>query len=99
MGGYQARCGYGPRLPFVAISPYAKRNYIDHEITDQSSVLRFIEDNWNLGRIGDFSFDARAGSLLGFFDFRHGPRRDRVILDSTTGALLRTEISEDRDDR
>jgi phospholipase C len=88
MGGYQARAGYGPRLPFVVISPFAKRNYVDHTISDQSSVLRFIEDNWMLGRIGDFSFDERAGSLLGFFDFRHGPRRDRLILDPATGAVV-----------
>jgi phospholipase C len=88
MGGYQARAGYGPRLPFLVISPFAKPNYIDHQITDQSSVLRFIEDNWDLGRIGDHSFDEKAGSLLGFFDFRHGPRRDRLILDPATGAVV-----------
>jgi phospholipase C len=95
MGGYQARAGYGPRLPFLVISPFAKRNYVDHGITDQSSVCRFIEDNWSLGRIGDFSFDARAGSLLGFFDFRHGPRNDRVILDAATGVV----VHEDHDER
>src|SRR5579864_3696360 len=50
---YQGRCGYGPRLPLLVISPYAKANYVDDTVTDQSSILRFIEDNWNLGRIGD----------------------------------------------
>ncbi|HVR84255.1 MAG TPA: alkaline phosphatase family protein [Planctomycetota bacterium] len=88
MGGYQARAGYGPRLPLLVISPFAKRNYIDHLITDQSSILRFIEDNWSLGRIGDFSFDARAGSLEGMFDFRRGPRQERLILDPSTGAVV-----------
>ncbi len=29
-GGYQDRCGYGPRLPLLVISPYAKRNFVDH---------------------------------------------------------------------
>jgi phospholipase C len=87
-GGYQARAGYGPRLPFLVISPWAKPNYVDHGITDQSSVLRFIEDNWTLGRIGDFSFDERAGSLLGFFNFREGPRHERVILDPATGVVV-----------
>jgi phospholipase C len=24
------RCGYGTRIPFIVISPYAKTNYIDH---------------------------------------------------------------------
>jgi phospholipase C len=87
MGGYQARAGYGPRLPLLVISPFARRNYVDHLITDQSSILRFIEDNWSLGRIGDFSFDARAGTLEGMFDFRRGPRKDRLMLDPSTGAV------------
>ena len=56
---YQDRCGYGGRLPMLIISPWAKSNYIDHQITDQSSILRFIEDNWNLGRMGDQSFDEK----------------------------------------
>src|SRR5262249_40400482 len=42
------RCGYGPRLPLQVISPYAKDNFVDHSVTDQSSILRFIEDNWGL---------------------------------------------------
>ena len=49
---FQGRCGYGPRMPLLVISPYAKVNYVDHGVTDQASILRFIEDNWNLGRIG-----------------------------------------------
>jgi phospholipase C len=32
----QGRCGYGPRLPLLVISPYAKQNYIDHRTVDQS---------------------------------------------------------------
>jgi phospholipase C len=82
---YQGRCGYGPRLPLLVISPYAKVNYVDSTVTDQSSILRFIEDNWNLGRIGDNSTDAIAGSLLPMFDFDDGGRAPRVILDPSTG--------------
>jgi len=67
-GAAQARCGYGPRLPLLIISPFAKNNYVDHAITDQSSILRFIEDNWDLGQIGNGSFDERAGSLFGMFE-------------------------------
>ena len=66
---YQDRCGYGPRLPLLIISPYSKVNFVDHAITDQSSILRFIEDNWGLGRIGNQSFDVKAGSLMNMFDF------------------------------
>ena len=47
----QARCGFGPRLVLNLVSPWAKVNYVDHSLTDQSSLLRFIEDNWNLNYI------------------------------------------------
>jgi len=42
----------------LVISPYAKTNFVDNTLTDQSSILRFIEDNWSTGRIGGGSFDA-----------------------------------------
>ncbi|CAL1239396.1 phospholipase C [Candidatus Methylocalor cossyra] len=89
-GGYNARCGYGPRQPLLVISPWAKVNYVDHSITDQTSILAFIEDNWNLGRIGDNSFDAMAGKLNTMFEFRgkHG-RAHRLILDPQTGAVVK----------
>ena len=85
LGGYQGRFGYGPRLPLLVISPYARQNFVDHGVTDQTSVLRFIEDNWNLGRIGNFSFDALAGSLVNMFDFDTRHHAHRLILDPSTG--------------
>jgi phospholipase C len=51
LGDAESRCGYGPRLPLLIISPYAKPNFVDHSITDQTSILRFIEDNWSLGSV------------------------------------------------
>lgn len=83
-GAFQARCGYGPRLPLLVISPFAKKNFVDHSLTDQSSILRFIEDNWSLGRIGNQSFDALAGTLNNLFSFRD-PNNGRLILDTQTG--------------
>ena len=47
----QARCGFGPRLVLNMVSPFAKVNYVDHSLTDQSSLTRFIEDNWDLNYI------------------------------------------------
>jgi phospholipase C len=84
LAGYQGRCGYGPRLPLLIFSPYSKVNYVDHTITDQTSVIRFIEDNWRLGRIGDGSFDALAGTLDGMFNFRHPDDRP-LFLNPQTG--------------
>jgi phospholipase C len=80
----QGRCGYGPRLPLIVISPYAKQNFIDHTLTDQSSILRFIEDNWVGGQRIEGSFDSRAGSLENMFDFRR-PRSGVFLLDENTG--------------
>jgi phospholipase C len=85
----QGRCGYGPRQPLVVISPFAKRNFVDHTLTDQTSVLRFIEDNWGTGQIGGGSFDQFAGPLWNMFDFDDDSfRQPRLILDPTTGQLL-----------
>jgi phospholipase C len=86
-GAYLDRCGPGPRLPLLVISPYAKRNTVSHRRTEQASILRFIEDNWSLGRIGDQSFDTRAGSLGDLFDFRRA-RTGRLLLDPATGQVV-----------
>jgi phospholipase C len=81
----QGRCGYGPRLPLVVVSPYAKPNFVDHTITDQSSVLRFIEDNWlNSARIQG-SFDVLAGSLDNMFNFEGSPNTASFILSPSSG--------------
>ena len=88
-GAHQDRCGYGPRLPLLIISTWAKQNYVDHSITDQTSILRFVEDNWNLGRIGDDSFDQFAGSLQGMFDFSlHNKQTHPLLLNPKTGEVV-----------
>jgi phospholipase C len=78
-GGYQDRCGPGPRLPMLVVSPYAKTNYASHAVVQQSSIPKFIEDNWFAGRVGDASFDAHAGSLNDMFDFTQSNNK-RVLL-------------------
>jgi phospholipase C len=85
-GRFNGRCGYGPRQPFLVISPWARRNHVDHTLTDQSSVLRFIEDNWDLGRLGNQSTDAIAGPLTNMFDFdRKHEHAPMLILDPSSG--------------
>ena len=88
MGGYQDRCGYGPRQPLLVISPFARENFVDHSTTDQTSILRFIEENWQTGPIGNFSFDLKAGSLANMFAFQPvGPvgQNNKLFLDPETG--------------
>jgi phospholipase C len=71
----------------MVISPWSKANFVDHSVTDQSSVLRFIEDNWSLGRLGGGSFDAIAGPITSMFDFTatSAPNATPLILSPTTG--------------
>jgi phospholipase C len=82
--GQQARCGYGGRIPLLVVSPFALRNSIDSGVTDQSSVTRFIEDNWGLARVGGGSLDASAGQINGLFDFS-AAHNTKLFLDPTTG--------------
>jgi phospholipase C len=72
----------------LVISPFARRNYVDHSLTDQTSILRFIEDNWLNGeRVGGGSFDAIAGTIAAMFDFAHPDARP-YVLDKSTGQIL-----------
>ena len=79
VGGYQDRCGPGTRQPMVVISPYTRADSVDHTPLEQTSIIRFVEDNWHTGRIGDHSFDQRAASLDALLDFRH-PDGKQVLL-------------------
>jgi len=87
----QGRCGYGPRQPLLVISPWSKHNYVDHTVTDQTSVIRFIEDNWLGGqRIGQGSFDGIANSISSMFDFKQTISNVLYILNEKTGQPVNT---------
>jgi phospholipase C len=84
----QGRCGYGPRMPYLVISPWARRNFVDHTMTDQSSTIHFIEDNWLGGkRIGQGSYDAIASSITQMFDFNQRFNNRLLILNDQTGEI------------
>lgn len=98
------RCGYGTRMPLLVVSPFARQNHVDHTLTDQSSVLRFIEDNWLDGeRIQPAgSFDTIAGTIENMFDFgrRDDEEPHKLILDEATGAVVLASHGDgDGDDR
>jgi phospholipase C len=80
------RCGYGPRLPLLVISPWAKQNFVDHSLTDQSSIIHFVEDNWLSGqRIGHGSFDTIANSIAQMFNFTKIRTNGTLFLNPTNG--------------
>ena len=89
--GVQDRCGYGPRIPILVISPYAKSNYVDNTLVDQSSIVSFIQYNWHLGSLGSTSFATIAGSLLNMFDLSHPqPNGGKLFLNPASGELVQT---------
>ena len=84
-------CGYGQRLPMVVISPYTRSNYVSSNLTDTTSVVKFIEDNWLGGERIPGSYDSISGSLdarNGLLDFNTKPNDNRLILNPTTGAVV-----------
>jgi phospholipase C len=87
LAGENGRCGLGPRLPLLVISPWAKSNFVDHTLTNQASITKFIEGNWGLPSISG-SFDSISGSLNNLFDFhQHGVGNDldKLFLSPVTG--------------
>jgi phospholipase C len=82
----QGRCGFGPRQPLLVISPWAQPNYVDHTLTNQASIPRFIEDNWLGGtRIGQGSVDAVSNSISNMFNFGGQPNPKKLFLNVATG--------------
>ena len=70
--------GLGPRIPMLIVSAYDKETnpgtpgYISHTQYEDGSILKFIENNWNLGSLG--TSDVRANSIIDSFDFTQAPR-------------------------
>ncbi len=91
--GEQGRCGFGPRLPMMVISPFAKSNDVDHDLSNQASTINFVEYNWGLPAIpGSFdqvqaTTDASEGvpfDLAGMFQFS-GKKAGKLFLNPVTG--------------
>ncbi|MGO2613129.1 phospholipase C [Corynebacterium flavescens] len=87
-GGAKGQCGPGTRQPLLVVSPFAKSNHVDSTYTEQTSITKFIQDNWDLGRLGADTFDNRAGKLDGMFDFQ--AKADKVFLNETDGSVAKS---------
>ena len=61
------RWGPGVRVPAIIVSPFAKKNYVDHTVYDTTSILAFIERRWNLRPVAQR--DARVNDLTNAFEF------------------------------
>ncbi len=63
--------GLGTRVPAIIVSPYAKAAYISPTDYEFGSILKYIEENWNLGSLG--TSDQRATSILDCFNYSQSP--------------------------
>jgi phospholipase C len=69
-----AQLGYGGlgfRVPAIIVSPYAKPGYISSTQYEFGSILKYIENNWNLGSLQ--RTDSRATSIADCFDYSQAP--------------------------
>jgi len=62
---------YGFRVPAVIVSPYARPDYVCSEVFDHTSVLKLIEEKWNLPPLT--RRDAAAKAPLNALDFTGPP--------------------------
>ena len=68
------------------ISPWARANYVSSTLLDQSSVVKFIEDNWHVPAMGNGATDVAAGSMSLLFDF-NGKQQRPVFLSPKSGEV------------
>jgi len=61
------RMGLGFRVPLIVVSPYANHGYISHRQHEFGSILKFVEENFDLPSLGQA--DERADDLMDCFDF------------------------------
>jgi len=86
---------YGFRVPFVAVSPYAKHHYVSHRTYDHTSILKYIETKFNLPALTQR--DANADGLRELFDYDHPVFKtelNKVVVDNSKNCNL---INLDRD--
>ena len=69
--------GLGFRVPLIVVSPYARTSYVSHTQYEFGSILKFVEDTFDLGRLG--TTDVRANSIADVFNFKRKPRTFTTI--------------------
>jgi len=76
----------GFRVPFIAVSPFSKRQYVSHQVADHTSLLAFIEKRF-LGGEGEGARhltlrDLHASTLEDLFDFDKAPSANSPVPDA-----------------
>jgi phospholipase C len=94
---------FGPRVPTLVISPYARPHFVDHSVLDFDSLLKFVEDDYGLSPLTNR--DRNAASITSSFDFnqtplapltlqpRNCPKNDYAAYSPIEGTVIRTHSS------
>jgi phospholipase C len=67
----------GFRVPLIVVSPYAKQGYVSHVQHEFGSILKFVEEQYDLGGLG--YTDSRSDDLSDCFSFAQTPVPFRTI--------------------
>jgi phospholipase C len=82
---------YGFRVPLLVISPFVKYGpgsnggYVNSTFFTQSSVLKFIEDNWGVEPLTPR--DAGSNNMMDFFDFGQVPKPKLILTQHSCPSL------------
>jgi len=69
--------GFGPRVPLMIISPFAKQGFVTHTQYEFSSLLKFAEKRFNLPPLT--VRDTDANDMTDAFDFTQNPRAPMIL--------------------
>jgi len=72
--------GYGFRVPALLVSPCARMGHIDHTLLGHTSILKCIEENWDIPSLA--TRDANANNITSAFDFSMTPRPAMLVSDT-----------------
>jgi phospholipase C len=89
------RFGFGPRVPLIIISPYAKQGHISHTIYEYSSLLKFAERRFGLEPLTDR--DLLANDVLDSFDFHRPPLPPLILNERDCSGAASAPITEAED--
>jgi phospholipase C len=87
--------GFGPRVPLIIISPFAKPHHISHTVYEYSSLLKFAEKRFDLPPLTDR--DLFASDLRDSFDFHQRPLPPLILRERACPAAASAPTTEAED--
>jgi phospholipase C len=85
--------GLGPRVPMLVVSPWSKGGFVNSQVFDHTSVIRFLEQRFGVAEPNISPWRrAVCGDLTSAFDFRM-PDATRVNLPDTGGYIAAADAS------